>query len=976
MPGAWPVGFAAAVCVAAVLVGGPSARGEFPRPRLAAVHPPGGRQGTTVEVALAGADLDDVGRLVFSHPGITAGPVVQPAGEFDPEPRPAPGKMLVTIAADVPPGVYDVFAAGRFGVSNPRGFAVGAVPEVLKGGAADTPAAALEVPADANVSARAQAGAADHYAVTLAAGQRLHVEAWAKRLDSRMTAMIEVLDPEGRELALERRFDAEDPSIDLVAHAAGRHVVRVHDLHLSGGAEFFYRLGLSTGPVVEAVFPPAAVPGAAARLTVLGRGLPGGSPALVAGGTAGTGAVGTGTAGTGAAGIGTAGIGTVGIGTVGIGTVEQVQVDARLGDPARGASARMAWRLLSPRDTTADLVDAAGGVLAAADMPPPVLAVAAPVITEADPNDDPQKPQPLAPPTSVAGRFFPRGDRDWYAFSAKAGEKLVFDLHSRRLGLPTDATLLVESVSVDAQGRTAAKEVAFADDGPAEFQGTAVGRGSHDPSLVFTAPADGDYRVLVRELGTDSQARLENAYVLEVRRPDPDFQLLVLLAQPDRADANKFRAAAPVLAAGGTAPVDVLVVKQDGFAGEVTVAAEGLPAGVTAQPVVVTAKANRATLVLVAAADAAPMAGGFRVVGRAAGPGGDLVRTARSATLRWDIEAANRPQLLRETSSIPLAVVADAAPVSVAPAEAKLWETARGGKLTIPLAVVRRPGAKGPLTLAAANLPAELKVTETKIEEQATTADVTVDCAAKLAPGRYALVLKGVAKLAFARNPEAAARARADADRVAEIAKERAARAAAAQEALGAVEKRLAAAQAGGTPPAELVAEKEAAVKAVQEADAAAKAAAEERGRREKAATDAAAASAVKDIDVPVVLPPIEISVAETPIVVTPAPERLVVKAGSTAELAVTVERKYGFTGPVELEAATAPAVAGVTIAPARVAAEQSQGVLAVATTGATPPGAYELVLKGKVSFFDREIVGERRVPLLVEAPQPEPPTP
>jgi hypothetical protein len=58
------------------------------------------------------------------------------------------------------------------------------------------------------------------------------------------------------------------------------------------------------------------------------------------------------------------------------------------------------------------------------------------------------------------------------------------------------------------------------------------------------------------------------------------------------------------------------------------------------------------------------------------------------------------------------------------------------------------------------------------------------------------------------------------------------------------------------------------------------------------------------------------------------------------------------------------------------VTAEQPQGVLAVATTGATPPGAYELVLKGKVSFFDREIVGERRVPLLVEAPQPEPPTP
>jgi len=100
------------------------------------------------------------------------------------------------------------------------------------------------------------------------------------------------------------------------------------------------------------------------------------------------------------------------------------------------------------------------------------------------------------------------------------------------------------------------------------------------------------------------------------------------------------------------------------------------------------------------------------------------------------------------------------------------------------------------------------------------------------------------------------------------------------------------------------------------------------------------------------------------------------VKAGAAADLTVAVERKYGFEGPVTLEAAAAPAVAGVTVAAATVPADQSQGVLKVATTAATPPGTYELVLKGKVSFFDREIVGERRVPLIVEAPPPEPPKP
>lgn len=935
----------AAVIVLAVFAG--SAHGEFPRPRLASVFPPGGRQGTSVEVTLAGGDLDGVERLLFSHPGLVATPVMLPAGEFDPEPRPVPGKFQVAIAADVPAGLYDGFAAGRFGVSNPRAFAVATFPEIIKSAAIDTPEKAAEIPLDATLSGRTQSGLADHYAVTLTAGQRLHVEAWAKRIDSSLTAVVDVLDPTGRPLGVERRFDADDPSLDLVAAVAGRHVVRIHDLHLSGGDDFFYRLTVTTGPVVEAVFPPAAVPGAAAKLTVIGRGLPGGSPALLSGGRPGP-----------------AGL-------------EQVEVEATLGDVARGAAARTAWRLLSPRDTTAELVDVAGGVLTKADMPPAVLASAAPVVTEAAANDAPAEAQSLAPPTAVAGRFFPRGDRDWFAFSAKAGEQLVFDLHSRRLGLPTDASLLVESVTVDAEGRQTTKEVAFVDDGPAEFQGAVAGRGSHDPSLLFTAPADGNYRVLVREMAVDSQARPENAYVLEVRRPDPDFQVLAVLAQPDRANANTLRTAVPVLAAGGSTPLDMLVIRQDGFAGDVRLVAEGLPAGVTAQPVVVPANANRATLVVAAAADAKPMAGTFRVVGKANRDGGEISRTARAATLRWDVESPNKPVLLREMAGIPLAVFADAAPVTVAPAETKVWETARGGKLTIPLTVVRRPGAKGPLSLTAAGLPGELKVPETKIEEQATAATVTIDCEPKLAPGRYAVLLKGVVKFAFARDPQAAERARADATRVAELAKQRAERAAAAKEALAAADKRLAEAQAGGaTAPAELVAAKEAAAKALEETSAAAKAAEEEKARREKAATDAAAASAAKDIDVPILLSPLEILVADAPLAMKPAVERIVLKAGATAPVTVAIERKYGFAGPVAVEAAAAAPVAGLSIAAVSVAADQAEAVLAIATTAATPPGTYELVLKGKVSFFEREVVGERRVPLVVEAPPTDAPSP
>src|SRR3954468_18381877 len=78
---------------------------ELPLARLQSVFPPGGRQGSTVEVTLAGLDLDDVSALRFSDRRLTA-----KAGS-------GAGKFVVTVAGDAPVGVYDLRAVGRFGVS-------------------------------------------------------------------------------------------------------------------------------------------------------------------------------------------------------------------------------------------------------------------------------------------------------------------------------------------------------------------------------------------------------------------------------------------------------------------------------------------------------------------------------------------------------------------------------------------------------------------------------------------------------------------------------------------------------------------------------------------------------------------------------------------------------------------------------------------------------------------------------------------
>jgi len=825
-----------ALVAIAPLVSAAVARAEFPRPQLNAILPPGGQRGTAVEATVAGTDLDDLASLRFSHPGIVAKPVLASPSEFDPEPRPVPGKMQIQIAPDVPPGLYDVVATGRFGVTNPRLFMVGSGKEVFQRDGIGGPATAPDVPLDATVSGVATANAADHYALTLAANQRVSLDVWAGRIDSRMTPVLEVLDANGRVLARGRRIHDGDPCLDFTARNAGRHIVRVHDMYMGGGETMPYRLIISTGPVVEGVFPPVAAAGETARLTAIGRGL---SSQGQSGGDG----------------------------------LEQAAVDVEIDDAAGNAGGRFTRRLFAVRDLSADLLDVGGGVPGTAIVPPTVLASAEQVAIEQEPNDDPARPQKIALPSIVAGRFDPRGDRDWFTFDAKAGEEWVFDLSSRRLGLSTDASLLVESLTPAADGNVTAKEVAFADDGPAEFQGGILDRPALDPSITFKAPADGSYRLLVRDLTADSRGGLDRAWVLEARKPVPDFRLVVPLAQPDRADPKKLVRAVPSLPVGDRVVVEVFVVRSGGFAGDVTLEPQGLPAGVTAAPAVISARTNRGMLVLTAAEGTPPFTGSFRVLGRGRAGERDLDAMARVATLVWNVDDANAPFVMRESTDIPLAVTIDAAPITAAAKEQKIWETQPAGKIQVPIGVVRRAGAKGPVAFTAAGLPAELKVAELKIDEKAVDGTVEITADAKLPPGTYTVVLKGVAKLAFARNPQAAERARADADRIAALAKDRSARVAAAKEAVAAAASKQQSDSQGGK---DVVKELETASEAVKAAEAAAQAAEAERARREEAAKAAATSAAPKDIDVPVVMAPITI------VVVAPKPAEQPKPADST----------------------------------------------------------------------------------------------
>lgn len=120
---------------------------------------------------------------------------------------------------------------------------------------------------------------------------------------------------------------------------------------------------------------------------------------------------------------------------------------------------------------------------------------ALPETTEAEPNNDPAKAQSLELPSVVNGRI-PAGDYDYFRFRAEAGQTLVFDLSSSRVGTRFDAALSL----ADGTGR----EIAFEDDSFFD----------KDPRLIHRFDRAGEYVLRVSGFREGGSAAAEYRLVM------------------------------------------------------------------------------------------------------------------------------------------------------------------------------------------------------------------------------------------------------------------------------------------------------------------------------------------------------------------------------------------------------------------------------------------------------------------------------
>ncbi|MBM4077323.1 MAG: hypothetical protein FJ267_16960, partial [Planctomycetes bacterium] len=271
----------AMTCIVLVLGMSSIATAQLPSTKLFSIFPAGGRVGSTVELTLTGGqELEDIDRLMFTHPGITATQKTQMVGG---KTLPIANQFSVRISGEVPPGNYEVRTVGFFGVSNPRTFVVGIQPESLEAEPNNAKAQANATEMNQVINGRINGGTdVDWFKFSGKAGQRVLANCVARGLDSRLAATMELHDAAGKRLLLVRNTLVEkDALLDINLPADGDYFLKLYDFVFGGGEDYPYRLLLTTGPHIDFIVPPAGVPGTTNQYVVFGRNLPGGQPSGV-----------------------------------------------------------------------------------------------------------------------------------------------------------------------------------------------------------------------------------------------------------------------------------------------------------------------------------------------------------------------------------------------------------------------------------------------------------------------------------------------------------------------------------------------------------------------------------------------------------------------------------------------------------------------------------------------------------------------
>ena len=647
---------------------------DLPLTRVDSVSPAGSKAGSEFEVTLTGADLDGAETVWASHPGIT-------------------GKLVkdkvfsIKVDAGVPEGVYDLRVQGNHGISNPKGFVVDRH-EVLRKAGECTVAKPMDLPIGSAVFGTVAAASRDHYRVELKKGKRMTIRCLSKEVDSKLTPVFSVLDEAGRKLVSNGRR----PWMSFEAPADGKFLISVHDLTFGGGTDFAYRLSIDESPILEAVVPVAVPASGKAKVTLIGRGLPGSQSSLVKD-TDGR-------------------------------VFEQIEVEVDVptgGILADGASA--------PSSVSAPVFQYRFRGTNGVSNPIPLVRVEGEVVSVS--GDPLAAPAEVKVPGAASGLFAKGFGGNAFAVEMRKGEVVVAEVFAHRLGVSDPNPYL----RVEKAGGHLAE--AYGPD--LNAGGPKLSTLHNDPTLRFEAKEDGRYVFRLTDLSGAARPGMGSPFVVALRRERPDFAL-VAVTEPLPENPND-RAVSPKgvsIRPGGVVALRVVAMRSGGLTEPIELSASGLPVGVSAEATVIPAGKNDGHLLLKAGADAAKGMSVIRIIGKTTG---GLEREAKGASVSWAVADTNNDTPLARLTrgeGVPVAVSSLAAPLRLAVEAPAPLEAAVGAKLEIPLKIERAAEFKDVLKVKTAGFVGAETFKEVDADAKTATLKVVLDLAAlKVGAGKH-----------------------------------------------------------------------------------------------------------------------------------------------------------------------------------------------------------------------------------------------
>jgi len=242
-------------------------------PSVGSVSPRAVLPGQTTTLKLSGGNLVNTTQIWTSFP---AQAVLTP-NVANNNANAAEVTYDLNVPADAPPGLHGLRAVTRGGVSNLYFVFVDDLKSVAQTKPNDKPENAQVVAVPCAVDGQVDSLTRNYYKFTAAAGQKLTIEVWARRLGSPLDPILRLLDPAGKQIELSD--DAVglfgDSRLTVTCPVAGDYVVELRDIRFQGGDPFKYRLRIGDFPAVNVPFPLSVPRGVSTAIAFAGKDLAG-----------------------------------------------------------------------------------------------------------------------------------------------------------------------------------------------------------------------------------------------------------------------------------------------------------------------------------------------------------------------------------------------------------------------------------------------------------------------------------------------------------------------------------------------------------------------------------------------------------------------------------------------------------------------------------------------------------------------------